>query len=99
MLTRNELLLEIDEKSKDLQVFLQARDLIRQRVIELVDSQSSLTPLPQWSGTDAVLGCLDLAVHSIERTLDELRALADTLESKRPTFRVITGDLDEHGEG
>ena len=86
--SRGELEAEISEKSEDLKAFSAARELIRHRVLEVQDSGSRLTPLPQWSGTDAVLGCLDLAIHSMERTLEELRAL---LKEARPALRVIDG--------
>jgi hypothetical protein len=90
-----ELRAEIEEKSLDLQAFVHARELIRSRVLEVQDSKSTLTPLPNWSGTDAVLGSLDLAIHSMERTLDELKVL---LEKAPPglqlvkTFEVISED-------
>lgn len=90
-LSRTELLDEIEEKSKDLSAFQKARDLIRSRVVEVMDSQSKLTPLPHWSGTDAVLGSLDLACHSIERTLAELHSLLEKADSEKPNLRVIGG--------
>lgn len=81
-----ELEAEIREKSLDLVAFVEARKIIRARVLEVRDSQSPLTPLPNWSGTDAVLGSLDLAIHAMEGTLDEL------LELKRKAqFGVIDG--------
>ena len=81
-----ELEAEIQEKSLDLVAFQEARRIIRKRVLEVKDSESPLTPLPAWSGTDAVLGSLDLAIHAMERTLDEL------LEMKRKIqFGVIDG--------
>lgn len=89
---RTELEAEISEKSEDLKAFSTAREIIRHRVRTVVDSQSKLTPLPEWSGTDAVLGSLDLAIHSMERTLDELREL---LKKAPPTLRVIDGGEQE----
>jgi hypothetical protein len=86
--SRAELEAEIAEKSEDLRVFAEARDMIRKRVQEVVDSNSKLTPLPTWSGTDAVLGSLDLAVHSMERTIEELRAL---LREAPPALHVVDG--------
>lgn len=81
-----ELEAEIQEKSLDLSAFQEARRIVRERVLAVKDSQSQLTPLPNWSGTDAVLGSLDLAIHAMERTLDEL------LEMKRKyQFGVIDG--------
>lgn len=81
-----ELKAEIEEKSLDLKAFVQARDIIRARVVEVRDSQSPLTPLPNWSGTDAVLGSLDLAIHSMERTLEELSVM---LDRARPTLQLV----------
>jgi hypothetical protein len=89
--TRQQLVAEIEEKSKDLEVFSRCRDDIRRRVIEVADSSSTLTPLPQWSGTDAVLGSLDLAVHAMERTLEELKALLDN-KPPEPTLRIVRSD-------
>lgn len=86
--SRAELEAEISEKSEDLKAFSAARELVRNRVREVQDSGSRLTPLPQWSGTDAVLGSLDLAIHSMERTLDELREM---LKKAPPALRVIDG--------
>lgn len=95
-LTLKELEAEIQEKSQDLAVFLEARDQIRRRVVEVSDSPSQLTSLPHWSGTDAVLGSLDLACHAIERTLEELkqrlRVAKDEETQKRPNLRVVTGE-------
>lgn len=80
---------EIEEKSLDLKAFTQARDIIRARVLEVKDSPSPLTPLPNWSGTDAVLGSLDLAIHSMERTLVELQTMFD---ASRPTLQLVKSE-------
>lgn len=86
---------EIEEKSKDLAAFVEARELVRRRVLEVRDSQSQLTPLPVWSGTDAVLGSLDLAIHAMERTLVELQQYLARAEERRPKLTVIEGGDDE----
>lgn len=86
---------EIKEKAKDLEVFWKARELIRARVLEVAESECRLTPLPNWSGTDAVLGSLDLAIHSMERTLEELRNIRVEEPVARPTLRIVRSD-DEH---
>lgn len=93
--SRAQLHLEIEEKSRDLEVFCGAREAIRMRVLEVSDSQSQLTPLPRWSGTDAVLGSLDLAIHAMERTIEELKALMDKAPPDRPNLRLVKGDEDE----
>ena len=79
---------EIVEKSLDLQAFVQAREIVRARVLEVADSLSPLTPLLHWSGTDAVLGSLDLAIHSMERTLDELKQMVNS----RPMLRLVKSE-------
>jgi hypothetical protein len=91
-LNREQLLAEIEEKTHDLEAFYKAREIIRARVLEVRDSPSQLTPLPNWSGTDCVLGGLDLAIHAMERTVDELKAELERLPT--PHFTVIDG-----GEG
>lgn len=80
----------IDEMALDLQAFVSAREIIRNRVLEVKDSNNPFTPLTKWSGTDAVLGSLDLAIHAMERTIAELGEL------KRSTsiFKVIDGGVD-----
>lgn len=91
-----ELEAEVQEKSLDLKAFLEAREVVRRRVLEVADSESRLTPLTQWSGTDAVLGTLDLVCHAVERTVEDLKyqlKLAQEEEAtKRPNLRVVTGE-------
>lgn len=82
---------EIAEKSRDLEVFSECREKIRARVLEVKDSPSQLTPLPVWSGTDAVLGSLDLSIHAMERTIEELRLLLKQSEAQRPRLQIIDG--------
>lgn len=84
------ILQEIAEKEEDLRVFYEARELIRRRVLEVKDSKSQLTPLPMWSGTDAVLGSLDLSIHAMERTIMELKA-ALTMVPEPPKLTLIDG--------
>lgn len=88
-----ELEAELAEKTKDLETFVLARDLVRKRVREVADSsfRSELTPLPSWSGTDAVLGSLDLCIHAMERTIEEIKQLLKATKLDRP-FRVIEGE-------
>jgi hypothetical protein len=96
ILTKQELEEEIEEKGLDLQAFMQARDIIRKRVMEVSDSVCKLTPLPAWSGTDAVLGSLDLSIHAIERTLAELQGELMNLIVEVPKLRLVKEGEDEH---
>ena len=88
-LNRAELKAEIEEKTKDLEVFVKARTLIRERLLEVQDSNSRLTPLPFWSGTDAVLGALDLSIHAMERTIDELKEWLTIEEMAAPQLKLV----------
>ncbi len=94
-MTREELRAEIDEKTEDLDAFVRARDIIRARVQAVADSQNKLTPLPNWSGTDAVLGSLDLSIHAMERTIEELRMWLKSVEDSRPALRLVDNEKVE----
>ena len=95
--TLREVEAELVEKTADWKAFSNARAIIRQRVLEVRDSQSRLTPLPSWSGTDAVLGSLDLAIHAMERTILELEELRRKMAETQPRFQVIDGG--NNGDG
>jgi hypothetical protein len=90
-----ELRAELDEKSRDLDAFIRARDIVYHRVMEVRDSKSRLTPLPDWSGTDAVLGSLDMAIHAMERTIEELKGLLQQQQAMEKTrLRLVEGGSD-----
>lgn len=94
-MTREELRAEIEEKRLDLDAFSKARDIIRARVVEVGDSKNSLTPLPNWSGTDAVLGSLDLSIHAMERTLEELRGWLKRVDDEGPKLKLVTDETED----
>lgn len=88
---------QIAETKADLQAFKTARETVRARVVEVADHpwQDALLPrINDWSGTDAVLGSLDLAIHAMERTIGELKQLLEATKTGRK-FRVIEGN--DHG--
>jgi len=85
---------EIEEKTLDWKAFSEARSIIRARVLAVKDSASQLTPLPQWSGTDAVLGSLDLSIHAMERTLVELQGMLSQAEAAQPKLQLLDGGLE-----
>jgi hypothetical protein len=93
--SRAELEAEIGEKTLDLNAFVAAREIIRRRVLEVADSSGTLTPLPTWSGTDAVLGSLDLSIHAMERTIGELREM---LKKATPLLTLVDGGEDGSSE-
>jgi len=91
-MNRKDLEAEIEEKTLDWKAFSEARAIIRARVLEVRDSSlSQLTPLPQWAGTDAVLGSLDLSIHAMERTVLELNELLKISKAAEPVLSVLSG--------
>jgi hypothetical protein len=103
--SRQEVEAEISEQELDLAAFREARDLIRKRVVVSTDTPRLLMPLHQWSGSDAVLGSLDLVIHSLERTIHELVVMRDHSDlltvpteppPKKPHLTLVKGNDDEH---
>lgn len=84
---------EKEELEKDLKAFYSAYNILRDRVIESEDSAPWRYPsLRQWSGTCAVMGALELAIHAVERTIEEYEKLV--LEQK-PKLEVLDGGKSE----
>lgn len=101
--TRQELEVEIREQQYDLEAFQKARDLVRIRVHVSTETQRLLTPLHTWSGSDAVLGSLDLVIHAIERTISELVEMRNKVEPSElhprlagPPLKLVKRNDDEH---
>lgn len=73
---------EIGELRKDYLAFGGAYELIRQRVLESNEVQPARQPeLHTWSGSRAVAGSLEMAIHSLERTILEYDALIQKVKS------------------
>lgn len=91
MITKRQLQIELDETRKDLEVFQAARDLLRKRVREVVDEAlpRALPSVADWSGTDCVLGGLDMSVHALERTVEELKAAIEQMPDDPPPLRLV----------
>ena len=72
--------LELSEHIKDLAAFKRAYSQIHSRVLEVRD-EGRLMKLVNWSGTSAVMGSLELTIHAIERTVEELKDLLKRLDA------------------
>lgn len=72
--------LELGEHTKDLAAFKSAYAVIHSRVLEVQDA-GRLMKLVNWSGTAAVMGSLELTIHAIERTVEELKDLLRMLDA------------------
>jgi hypothetical protein len=49
-------------------------------VVEVKD-EGRLMTLVNWSGTSAVMGSLELAIHAMERTVEELRDILKRMDA------------------
>lgn len=79
-ISKNLVELELSEHTRDLIAFKGAYSRIHARVLEVRD-EGRLMKLVNWSGTSAVMGSLELAIHAIERTVDELKDLLKRLDA------------------
>ena len=94
---------EKSELEKDLIVFIRSYDILRRRVVDSEDHGPNRVPtLRQWSGTCAVMGSLELSIHSIERSVEEYNTLISKIHSgdiensdvkEKLQLRVIEGGL------
>ena len=79
-ISRRQVELELQEHNLDLSAFSSAYSLIHQRVVEVKD-EGRLMTLVNWSGTSAVMGSLELAIHAMERTIEELRDILKRMDA------------------
>jgi hypothetical protein len=78
-LSRRSVAWELEETRLDLAAFYKAHSAIHGRVQDVKD-EGRLLKLVEWSGTSAVMGSLDLAIHAMERTADELQDLLQKID-------------------
>lgn len=87
-LSRSAVVEELVETKADLLAFRKAYDIIHCRVQNVKD-ESRLMKLVDWSGTAAVMGSMDLSIHALERTSEELRDILRRID------RGVIPNLDE----
>ena len=54
-----------------------------------VKDESQMMKLVEWSGTSAVMGSLEMAIHAMERTVGELKSILLRID------RGVIPNLDE----
>ena len=72
--------LELEEHNLDLSAFQTAYSTIHKRVVEVKD-EGRLMTLVNWSGTSAVMGSLELTIHALERTVEELQDILKRMDA------------------
>jgi len=60
--------------------FTGAYNRVHRRVQEVKD-EGRLMKLVEWSGTSAVMGSLEMAIHAIERVVAELRDVLQRIDA------------------
>lgn len=73
---------ERDELRRDYRAFGQAYEVMRSRLLESSEVTPARHPeLHTWSGTRAVVGSLEMAIHAVERTIIEYGELINKIHS------------------
>lgn len=73
---------ERDELRKDLEAFKRAYDILKKRILESNETEIPRRPLlHEWSGSRAVVGSLEMSIHALERTLEEVLELVRLIQS------------------
>lgn len=86
------LLREREELQRDRAAFASALDILQKRVVESNDSDIPRRPLlHEWSGTRAVIGSLEMALHATERTLEQTSQVILSIQTGETT------DADKKG--
>lgn len=74
--------LERDELEKDIQAFKEAYSIVCRRMTESNELPRPRRPLlHEWSGSRAVVGSMEMAVHAMERTLSDTVDLIALIEN------------------
>lgn len=72
---------EFEELRRDRHAFAAALDLLQRRILESNETEIPRRPLlHEWSGTRASVGSLEMALHAVERTLEEVNRLVLAIE-------------------
>ena len=67
---------EQEELRRDRFAFASCLDIMKKRCLESNETEIPRKPLlHQWSGTQAVVASLEMALHAVERTLEEVNNL------------------------
>lgn len=73
---------ERDELLRDRTAFASALDILQKRILESNETEIPRQPLLHtWSGTRACVGSLEMALHAVERTIDQVEQMIYALEA------------------
>lgn len=103
--TREELQRELLEKQRDVEDFLQAYNLVNQRLRESRDRNCTVLPLHEWAGATGLVDIMQVILTPMEKVVEELQRqlLFDDIQTpptqERPTLKLVTGASDEPVQG
>lgn len=80
-MTRDELVDEIRETRKDLRAFMEARDAVQRRVLELDINPQRQKFFVSWAATQALMNVLILATTRCEGLLEDYQENLDRMET------------------
>lgn len=73
---------EREELRRDRAAYATSLDILTRRVLESNETDIPRRPLlHEWSGTRACIGSLEMALHAVERTLNEVTNLISAIEN------------------
>lgn len=89
---------EFEELRRDRHAFASALDILQRRIVESNETEIPRRPiLHEWSGARASVGSLEMSLHAIERTLEEMGQLilaienGEMLDTDLPTKKEPSG--------
>lgn len=83
---------ERTELLRDRLAFGAALDVMKRRIIESNESDIPRQPLlHEWSGTRAVVGSLEMALHAVERSLEEMDRLILAIQNGEMENKDLDG--------
>jgi len=78
-LSRRQVAEELEEHQQDLRAFNNAYQAVHARVQEVKD-EGRMMKLVNWSGTAAVMGSLEIAIHMIEGVISDLKSILQRID-------------------
>ena len=80
-MTRAELIDEIRETRRDLSAFVEARDALQRRILELDGNPSRQRFFSEWAATQALMNVLIMATTRCEGLLEDYQKNLDQMET------------------
>lgn len=88
---------EQEELLRDRHAFASALDILKRRISESNKTDVQRTPLlHEWSGSRASVGSLEMALHAVERTINEIGQVILSIENGEALDTDVSSIKKEH---